>query len=141
IFEFTLGLADEMVDLSGSNTRDLEFDPSQSAGTDQKFPAPFQCHKTALTFDLHFAGKPRHCNDCIVVFRQWVVTGSAHSFRDTHVKLALRFDPYLKSMLSILCFFRRHNREFNSLGLLENIIWHISRTLPFWCLSVFCCLT
>ena len=34
-------------------------------------------------------------------------------------------------MLSILCFFRGNDREFNSLGLLEHIVRHVGRTLPF----------
>src|SRR5207244_2496401 len=131
IFESTLGLADEVVDLSGGNARDLEFDSCQSARPYRQFPVAVQRQQTALTFDLHFTRKLRHCHDRVVVFRKRIIARGAHSLRDTHVKFALRFDPYLESVLSILRFFRGHNREFDSLGLLENIIWHISRTLPF----------
>src|SRR5438552_4135846 len=95
-----------------------------------KFPVSVQCQQTALTFDLHFTWKLRHCNDRVVVLRKRIITGGAHSFCDPHIKLTLRFHPYLKSVLPILCFFRGHNREFDSLGLLENIVRHISGTLP-----------
>ena len=45
-----------------------------------------------------------------------------HSFRNANIKFALRFDPNFESVLSILCLFRRHDREFDSPGLLEDIV-------------------
>src|SRR4029077_7577937 len=133
VLEFTLGLADKVIDLAGSNARYFELDRRQSARTDRQFPVAVQRQQTDLTFDLHFAWKLRYCHDRVVVFRQAIIAGSAYSFRDANVKLTLRFELYLESMLFVLRLFRRHNREFDSLGLLEDIVRHIGRTFPKLC--------
>src|SRR5206468_9805392 len=72
------------------------------------------------------------------ILRQRIITESAHAFWDTDVKLAFRFDAYLKNMLSILRLFRGNYREFNSLGLLEDIVRDIGRALPFRRIIRFC---
>src|SRR6266496_6400532 len=120
VLEFALALTDEVIDLGGSNARDFEFDRRQSAGTDRQFPFAAQREQAALTFDLHFARQLRHGDDRVVVFRQPVIARRAHAFSDADVKLALRFDLYLKSVLSILRLFRRYNSEFDLFGLLED---------------------
>ena len=131
VLEFALALANEVIDLGGSNARDFEFDRRQSAGTDRQFPFAAQREQAALTFDLHFARQLRHGDDRVVVFRQPVIARRTHAFCDADVKLALRFDPYLKAVLSILRLFRGHNSKFDSFGLIEDIVRHLGRTLPF----------
>src|SRR5207245_1664352 len=52
ILEFALGLANEVIDLGGSNARDFEFDRRQRARTDRQFPFAAQCEQAALPFVL-----------------------------------------------------------------------------------------
>ena len=131
VLEFASRLADEVIDLGSCNASDFVLDRRQAARADRQFPFSAQREQSALALDLHFARKLRHRHDCVVIFGERIIAERAHAFGDANVKLAISFDPHSKRMLSILRFFRRDGCEFDRLGLLEHIVWHVGRALPF----------
>src|SRR5882724_11894341 len=63
MLEFSLGLADQMIDLRRGDTRDLVFDCAESAGTDRQLSFAAERKQPALAFDLDFARQDRDVDD------------------------------------------------------------------------------
>ena len=68
MLEFSLGLADQMIDLRRGDTRNLVFDCAESAGADRQLSFAAERKQPSLTFDLDFARQRRDGDDSIVIF-------------------------------------------------------------------------
>src|SRR4030095_12981083 len=67
MLKFSLGLADEMIDLVCGDTRNLVFDCAESAGTDRQLSFAAERKQPALAFDLDFARPRRNGDDSVVI--------------------------------------------------------------------------
>ena len=68
MLEFSLGLANQMIDLRRGDTRNLVFDCAESAGADRQLPFAAERKQPALAFDLDFARQRRDSDNSIVIF-------------------------------------------------------------------------
>src|SRR6478736_8354812 len=130
MLESSLGLADEMIDLSRGDTRDLVFDCAQSAGTDRQLSFAIERKQAALPFDLDFARQRRDREDSVVIFAQRKTAKRLHALVHANVKLAIAFNAHSKRMLPTQRLFGLHLRECHSMCSVENVIGNIGRTFP-----------
>ena len=104
MLEFSLGLADQMIDLGRGHATDLEFDCAQRPGADRQLLFAIEREHAALAFNLNLARQRRHIDDRVVIFTERIIARRADAFLYSDVKLAVSFDANTKRMLSILGF-------------------------------------